>query len=136
MTTPAWPIWQDHQGRHWRLTEMETSHLVYIIRQFVNEWADSLGLEPISIKSPRADAGFGTYRPLDQWAPIVILMVQEIHRRIEAEIDFPWPDHLSVTWARIARKVNECRQMQGTNSPFGQMTAAYLLNPRKEPYGS
>lgn len=47
-------IWTDHTGQRWRLSEMETSHLIFINRLVVNQWALALGLRPVPIKNPVA----------------------------------------------------------------------------------
>lgn len=46
-------VWRDHKGTDYRLSEMETSHLVNIVRLIVNEWAIRHEIEPVPIRNPR-----------------------------------------------------------------------------------
>ena len=45
-------VWRDHKGADYRLSEMETSHLVNIVRLIVNEWAIRHEIEPVPIRNP------------------------------------------------------------------------------------
>lgn len=41
-------IWVTAEKKRMKLSQMETSHLIYILRLVVNQWAEGLGLEPIN----------------------------------------------------------------------------------------
>lgn len=106
------PIWEDHTGKRWRLSQMETSHLVFINRLVVNEWAKAYGLRPVPIKNPVAMLNPDcTPEHLIEIARRARLMAEEVLRRLDEgeQID----GGVRVVWERVVNKIQECLRISG-----------------------
>lgn len=96
-------IWIDHTGRPLKLSQMETSHLVNIMRRVVNAWAVSKGVAPIPIPNPVARIAEVESLPVLLRAR---LFGQEIRRRLDAG------ETLSPAYARIwAAVLDKAREL-------------------------
>ena len=96
---------------------METSHLIFINRLVVNQWALALGLRPVPIKNPVAilDPSRTPEQVLDV-ARRARVMAEEVMRRIEEgeRLD----GGIAVVWDRVVNKFQECLRYSG--QPFHQ----------------
>lgn len=105
-------IWTDHTGTAWRLSRMETSHLIFINRLVVNQWALALGLRPVPIKNPVAilDPERTPEQVIDV-ARRARVMAEEVMRRVnEGErLD----GGVGVVWERVVNKYQECLRRAG-----------------------
>ena len=96
-------VWRDHKGTDYRLSEMETSHLVNIVRLIVNEWAIRHGIEPVPIRNPLARLNLEDYR-LEEYAEHTRMFCQEILYRLTKENLSPG---YSRVWESVVEKVLE-----------------------------
>ena len=96
-------VWRDHKGTDYRLSEMETSHLVNIVRLIVNEWAIRHGIEPVPIRNPLARLNLEDYR-LEEYAEHTRMFCQEILYRLTKESLSPG---YSRVWESVVEKVLE-----------------------------
>jgi len=101
-------IWIDHTGRPLKLSQMETSHLVNIMRRVVNAWAVSKGVAPIPIPNPLA-----TIAAVESLSVLLRarLFGQEIRRRLDAGETLS-PAYARI-WAAVLDKARELLHVEG-----------------------
>lgn len=105
-------IWVDHTGQEWRLSEMETSHLIFINRLVVNQWALALGLRPVPIKNPVAILDPSrTPEQMLEVARCARVMAEEVLRRLNDGEDLD--GGVLVVWDRVVNKIQECLRRSG-----------------------
>lgn len=106
---PNLPIWRDLEKREYTLSQMQTSHMIYILRIIVNEWARLVGVPQISRPSsmgytPR-QFNFET-TPLSFFLIRARIFTLEIFRRLEAGESLPAP--VARAWGQVQNKILEC----------------------------
>lgn len=102
-------IWRDHTGKAWRLSQMESTHLVNILRLVVNRWAETLGVRPVPVKNPQAY--LDPNHPPEWLAAVSGRMAEELLRRLQAgEV---LPGGYAVVWERVVNKIQECLRASG-----------------------
>lgn len=102
-------IWVDHKGNEWRLSQMESTHLVNILRLVVNRWAETLGVRPVPIKNPQAI--INTEYPADRLAQKAGVMAEALLDRFERGETLP--GGYAVVWERVVSKIQECLRRSG-----------------------
>ncbi len=122
-------IWTDHTGRAWRLSQMKTSHLIFINRLVVNQWALALGLRPVPIKNSIAILDPNrTPEQVIEVARRARVMAEDVLRRLEAgeRLD----GGVTVVWERVVNKYQECLRKSGQPLHQGMLraTGAALLS--------
>ncbi len=111
-------MWVDHTGKKWRLSQMESSHLVNILRLVVNRWATSLGVRPVPIKNPQAiiNPNF----PDSTLAIVSQRMAEELLRRLDKGEQLS--SGYAVVWQRVVNKIQEC--LRRSQQPLNQKLLA------------
>lgn len=105
-------IWQDHKGNHWRLSDMESTHLVNILRLVVNRWAAALGVRPVPIRNPVAILNLDLDpEGLAKVARCAGVMAEALLDRLEAGEQLP--GGYAVVWERVVNKIQECLRRSG-----------------------
>lgn len=97
-------VWGDHKGILYKLHEMETSHLVNILRLIVNEWAKRCEIAPVPIRNPQAVLNLKAYR-LEQFSGAAKMFCAELIRRLSNGDDLS-PGY-QVVWDRVVSKILE-----------------------------
>jgi hypothetical protein len=107
--TAANVIWISADRKRYRLHEMQTSHLVFIVRLVVNEWAERIGVEPIQRE---AEAGYKLRHLNFEAFPLEFFLVRariftvEAIRRMEAgEV---LTGMAAIAWEQVKQKILEC----------------------------
>lgn len=107
-------IWHDHTGQAWRLSQMESTHLVNILRLVVNRWAESLGVRPVPIKNPQAI--LDPNHPNAWLAATAQRMAEELLRRLQEGERLPVG--YAVVWDKVVNKIQEC--LRADKQPLNQ----------------
>lgn len=118
-------IWTDNTGQRWQLSEMETSHLIFINRLVINQWALALGLRPVPIKNPVAI--LDPDRTPEQVIDVALRarrMAEEVLRRLDEgeQLD----GGVRVVWDRVVNKIQECLRKSGQPLDKKLLAAASL----------
>jgi hypothetical protein len=102
-------IWISADRKRYRLHEMQTSHLVFIIRLVVNEWAERIGVESIHRE---AEPGYKLRHLNFEAFPLEFFLVRariftvEAIRRMEAgEV---LTGMAALAWEQVKLKIAEC----------------------------
>lgn len=111
-------IWRDHTGQAWRLSQMESTHLVNILRLVVNRWAESLGVRPVPIRNPQAI--LNPDYPDTWFAGVSQRMAEELLRRLQAGEQLP--GGYAVVWDKVVNKIQEC--LRADKQPLNQKLLA------------
>lgn len=115
-------IWIDHTGRPLKLSQMETSHLVNIMRRVVNAWAVSKGVAPIPIPNPVA-----CIAEVESLSVLLRarLFGQEIRRRLDAG-EVLSPAYARI-WAAVLDKARELLSAEVTTLPENTVAAKFRI---------
>lgn len=110
-------IWQSHDGRRWRLSEMESSHLVNILRRIVNSWAERAGIAPVPIKNPQAVLNLVDYN-LERYNDAARLFCTELIRRLAngEKLSTGYANVWGQVQAKIIELLNSSKPLLLTNS--------------------